>query len=90
MAWTAGTVARREPVPRCRTSALPRWWQQLRAELPEVGNSLEAAGALHLNLMVRIARRGATRDGDERFETVTARRPILESSSVRPQPRPPG
>lgn len=61
---------------------LPRWWEQLRAELPEVGNSLEAAGALHLNLMgaLPVARRGAMRDGDERFETVTARRPILEAA----------
>ncbi len=61
---------------------LSRWWEQMRAELPEVRKPLDAAGALHLNVMAElpVARRGPMRDGDERFETVTARRPILEAA----------
>src|SRR6476469_6193873 len=30
---------------------LPSWWSQMRAELPEVGYQLEAAGARQLNLI---------------------------------------
>jgi 2-polyprenyl-6-methoxyphenol hydroxylase-like FAD-dependent oxidoreductase len=61
---------------------LPRWWNLMRAELPEVRCMLEAAGALNLNVMEALpaARRGRMRDGDERFETVTARRPVLEAA----------
>jgi flavin-dependent dehydrogenase len=61
---------------------MPRWWSLLRAELPEVRYPLEAAGALHLNTVAALpaARRGPMRDGDERFETVTARRPVLEAT----------
>jgi 2-polyprenyl-6-methoxyphenol hydroxylase-like FAD-dependent oxidoreductase len=61
---------------------MPRWWGLLRAELPEVRPSLEAAGALHLNTMAVLpaGRRGPMRDGDERFDTVTARRPVLEAA----------
>ena len=61
---------------------MPRWWGLLRAELPEARYPLEAAGALHLNTVAALpaARRGPMRDGDERFETVTARRPVLEAA----------
>ena len=61
---------------------LPRWWEQVRAELPEVRSPLDAAGALYLNVMAAlpVARRGPMRDGDERFDTVTARRPVLEAA----------
>jgi len=61
---------------------MPRWWDRLRTELPEVRYPLEAAGALHLNTvaMLPAARRGPMRDGDERFDTVTARRPVLEAA----------
>lgn len=59
---------------------LPRWWAQVRSELPEVEPALVAAGALRLNTLAALpeARRGPLRPGDERFETVTARRPVLE------------
>jgi 2-polyprenyl-6-methoxyphenol hydroxylase-like FAD-dependent oxidoreductase len=59
---------------------LPGWWAQMRAELPEAGEVLLAAGALRLNTigMLPESRRGPIRPDDERFETVTARRPVLE------------
>jgi 2-polyprenyl-6-methoxyphenol hydroxylase-like FAD-dependent oxidoreductase len=61
---------------------LPRWWEQVRAELPEAADALRAAGAQRMNLMAALPaqRRGPMRDGDERFETVTARRPVLEAA----------
>ncbi|MET8153204.1 NAD(P)/FAD-dependent oxidoreductase [Actinoplanes sp. NPDC049668] len=60
---------------------LPRWWQQVRELLPEVGDTLRAAGARQLNLIeaLPVERRGPIRPGDERFDTVTARRPVLEA-----------
>ncbi|WP_433364780.1 FAD-dependent oxidoreductase [Actinoplanes sp. CA-142083] len=60
---------------------LPRWWQQVREQLPEVGDALKAAGARQVNLweMLPAERRGPIRPGDERFDTVTARRPVLEA-----------
>ena len=60
---------------------LPRWWQRVREELPELGYALRAAGARQLNLIEALPaeRRGPIRPGDERFDTVTARRPVLEA-----------
>src|SRR3954464_3323373 len=60
---------------------LPRWWQQVREQLPELGYALQAAGAQHMNLIeaLPVERRGPIRRGDERFTTVTARRPVLEA-----------
>jgi 2-polyprenyl-6-methoxyphenol hydroxylase-like FAD-dependent oxidoreductase len=59
---------------------LPAWWAQVRTELPEVAQALTAAGAASLNLVEALpeARRGPMRADDERFATVTARRPVLE------------
>ena len=50
-----------------------------------------AAGALQLNMLAQLpaARRGPMRDGDERFDTVTARRPVLEAA-LSAAPKPPG
>src|SRR5690242_17877452 len=61
---------------------LPRWWAQLRAELPDIANPLLAAGARPLNLLAALpeARRGPLRPDDDRFDTVTARRPVLEAA----------
>ena len=60
---------------------LPRWWQQVREQLPEIGYALQAAGAQHVNLIeaLPVERRGPIRPGDERFDTLTARRPVLEA-----------
>jgi 2-polyprenyl-6-methoxyphenol hydroxylase-like FAD-dependent oxidoreductase len=61
---------------------LPRWWGLVRAELPEVRYPLEAAGARYLNLIAAmpVERRGPMRDSDGLFDTVTARRPVLEAA----------
>src|SRR6185437_2199861 len=64
---------------------LPRWWAQLRAELPDIQPSLEAAGARSLNVLEALPeeRRGPLRPDDDRFDTVTARRPVLEAALAR-------
>ncbi len=61
---------------------LPRWWALLQRELPDVIPALEAVGALRLNSLgvMPESRRGPMRPGDERFDTVTARRPVLETA----------
>jgi len=61
---------------------LPRWTAQMGHELPEVLHELEAIGGLRLNLLAMLpaAQRGPWCDGDERFETLTARRPLLEAA----------
>jgi 2-polyprenyl-6-methoxyphenol hydroxylase-like FAD-dependent oxidoreductase len=59
---------------------LPRWWALLRSELPEVEPHLVTAGALRFNTVRALPadRRGPVRPDDARFDTVTARRPVLE------------
>src|SRR4051812_4792327 len=51
------------------------------AELPGLIEAMEAAGALHMNPIEGIPDEvtGGKRAGDERFATVTARRPVAES-----------
>ena len=63
---------------------LPRWRVQMEREVPEVLDELGAAGGLRINCigMFPASRRGPLRDGDERFETVTAAGP----HSRRPSP----
>src|SRR6185369_14085956 len=52
---------------------LSRWRAQMSRELPEVLDELEAVGGLRMNMLAMLApqQRGAWRDGDERFETIT-------------------
>ena len=71
---------------------LPRWRAQMEQELPEVLDELTAAGGLRLNMLAILpeTRRGPLRDGDERFETVTARRPVLEAAVAAVAGRTPG
>jgi 2-polyprenyl-6-methoxyphenol hydroxylase-like FAD-dependent oxidoreductase len=62
---------------------LPRLRQALESELPLVRDRLEALGARRLNLIDMMAPTVADRSrrpGDERFETLTARRPVLEAA----------
>jgi len=54
----------------------------VQAELPDVAKNLEAAGALRLNIIRDVlpeAMSGGWRDGDERFEWLTGRRPFMEA-----------
>jgi len=61
---------------------LPRWWAEIRAELPEAAEAVLGAGAARVNSLTSLPPelRGEIRDGDERFDTVTARRPVLEAA----------
>jgi 2-polyprenyl-6-methoxyphenol hydroxylase-like FAD-dependent oxidoreductase len=61
---------------------LPRWWALVRAELPELVPALDAAGALRFNTVAALpeSSRGPLRPDDDRFDTVTARRPVLEAA----------
>jgi 2-polyprenyl-6-methoxyphenol hydroxylase-like FAD-dependent oxidoreductase len=61
---------------------LPRWWSELRAELPETAETVLAAGAARFNPLTALpeSMRGEARDGDDRFQSVTARRPVLEAA----------
>lgn len=61
---------------------LPRWHQEMRREFPELADGLLAAGAQRVNLL-HLQSAEATHGwaaGDEQFETVTARRPVLEAA----------
>ncbi len=62
-------------------SMLPRWRALMERELPEVIAELEAMGGARTNLVGALPaeKTGGWREGDERFETVTARRPALEA-----------
>jgi flavin-dependent dehydrogenase len=54
----------------------------LDAELPGVAKDLESAGALRLNFIREVmpeAVSGGWRDGDERYEWLTGRRPVMEA-----------
>ncbi|MEU8819021.1 FAD-dependent oxidoreductase [Actinoplanes sp. NPDC048796] len=57
---------------------LPRWWQTLSADLPAAAAEVLAAGGSRFSLVPP-----PQREGDARFETVTARRPVLEAAMAR-------
>jgi 2-polyprenyl-6-methoxyphenol hydroxylase-like FAD-dependent oxidoreductase len=71
---------------------LPRWRSEIEAELPEVLAELEARGGLRFNALTCLPDEftGGFRLGDERFETVTARRPVLEGAVAAVARRMPG
>jgi 2-polyprenyl-6-methoxyphenol hydroxylase-like FAD-dependent oxidoreductase len=71
---------------------LPRWRQEVQEALPDVLADLEAAGGLRLNPITVLPeqRRGPVRPDDTRFETVTARRPVLEAVLAAAADRTPG
>lgn len=71
---------------------LAQWRVQMGRELPDVLDELRAAGALSANLLEMLPeeQRGPMRDGDSRFETVTARRPVLEAVLAAVAARTPG
>jgi 2-polyprenyl-6-methoxyphenol hydroxylase-like FAD-dependent oxidoreductase len=61
---------------------LPRWRAEMERELPEVIAGLEALGGVRTSMLGALPDEmtGGKRDGDERFETVTGRRPVLEAA----------
>ncbi len=61
---------------------LPRWWAEVCESIPELGPALEEAGAGRFNPVTALPLqlRGPVRDDDRRFETMTARRPVLEAA----------
>ncbi|SEG20535.1 2-polyprenyl-6-methoxyphenol hydroxylase [Nonomuraea solani] len=68
-------------------------WRLLRDELPEVAAELERAGAVVRNPLAGSCPEralGAAREGDERFETIAARRPVLEAALALVAGRAPG
>jgi 2-polyprenyl-6-methoxyphenol hydroxylase-like FAD-dependent oxidoreductase len=71
---------------------LPRWRVEVDRELPEVLHELETVGGLRMNLLTLLpaSQRGPWRDGDHRFETVTARRPMVEAALATVAARTPG
>jgi 2-polyprenyl-6-methoxyphenol hydroxylase-like FAD-dependent oxidoreductase len=71
---------------------LPRWTAAMARELPEVLDELSLMGGLRINMieMLPEARRGPLREQDRRFETVTARRPVLETAVATVAARTPG
>lgn len=60
---------------------LPRWRQEMAAELPDVLDALTVAGAFNANLLRLLPTelRGPLQPSDERFTAITARRPVLEA-----------
>ncbi|SFE71005.1 FAD-dependent oxidoreductase [Blastococcus tunisiensis] len=61
---------------------LPRWHREMEEALPEVVDELVASGGRPLNLIAMLPERvrGPLRDSDRQFDTVTARRPVLEAA----------
>jgi 2-polyprenyl-6-methoxyphenol hydroxylase-like FAD-dependent oxidoreductase len=71
---------------------LPRWRAQMAVELPDVLAELRAAGGLAVNAVGLLpeSMRGPMRATDERFDTVTARRPVVEAAVAAVAARTPG
>jgi 2-polyprenyl-6-methoxyphenol hydroxylase-like FAD-dependent oxidoreductase len=61
---------------------LPGFRVQLERELPEVAEALDDAGAIRHNVVRLVPEQlsGGFRDGDEQFEALTARRPVMEAA----------
>ena len=59
-----------------------RWCQIVDRELPEVAAALEGAGGLRTNPLIGVPEQmsGGWRDGDERYELLTGRRPVVEAA----------
>jgi 2-polyprenyl-6-methoxyphenol hydroxylase-like FAD-dependent oxidoreductase len=71
---------------------LPRWHALMRDDLPDVLDEVRAAGGTALNLAALLpsAVRGPARPDDDRFDTLTARRPVLEAVMAAVAARTPG
>src|SRR5687767_4779375 len=64
---------------------LARFRHIISAELPDVVADLDASGALRINPFTTIpeSMSGGWRPDDERFETITGRRPVVEAAFAR-------
>ena len=62
--------------------ALPRWYRVMQEELPDVGDTLLALGGRSVNQLHLhpASATGGHQDGDEQFDTVTGRRPVIEAA----------
>lgn len=71
---------------------LPRWYQDMKREIPDAIDELVAAGGYRFNLvgMQDSALTGGRRPDDDRFDAVTARRPVLEAALAAVAARTPG
>jgi 2-polyprenyl-6-methoxyphenol hydroxylase-like FAD-dependent oxidoreductase len=71
---------------------LPRWHAEMQCELPDVLDELIAAGGYRMNLVgvLPISLTGGVRPDDDRFDTVTARRPVVEAALAAVAARTPG
>jgi 2-polyprenyl-6-methoxyphenol hydroxylase-like FAD-dependent oxidoreductase len=71
---------------------LPRWHREMEEALPEVVDELVASGGRPLNLIAILPEhvRGSLREDDRQFDTVTARRPVLEAAVAAVAGRTPG
>jgi 2-polyprenyl-6-methoxyphenol hydroxylase-like FAD-dependent oxidoreductase len=63
----------------------PEFRVQLERELPAVVDALDAAGAIRHNVVALVPEQlsGGLRDGDEQYEALTARRPVMEAVLAR-------
>ncbi|MDQ3145606.1 MAG: FAD-dependent oxidoreductase [Actinomycetota bacterium] len=61
---------------------LPRFRALLESELPEAAKAIEAAGALRFNAVAGAptSMTGGARGGDDDFESITGRRPVVEAA----------
>nr|MBA3302928.1 FAD-binding protein [Acidimicrobiia bacterium] len=61
---------------------LPRFRALLESELPEAAKAIEAAGALRFNAVAGAptSTTGGAREGDDDFESITGRRPVVEAA----------
>ncbi len=64
---------------------LPRFRQILEAELPDAAREFENLGAIRYNAFAEIPAEitGGMKPGDEKYEALTARRPVAETALVR-------
>lgn len=71
---------------------LPRWWKIVREELPSLAESLTDAGLPRTSLL-HLQSSAVThgwRPGDEEFDTIAVRRPVLEAALATIADRTPG
>jgi 2-polyprenyl-6-methoxyphenol hydroxylase-like FAD-dependent oxidoreductase len=61
---------------------LARWRALMARELPDVLDEVKSVGGLQVNMIGLLpeSRRGPLREDDERFDVVSARRPVLEAA----------